>query len=190
MNKLIIGLFGEKGGGKETFTQLLTKVLPNKKIAGIRTSLILKKTLLLWNLPDIRENYSTLVINMEQQFGPGALARANKKLIEEIDADIVVVDGIRREPEVELVKSFDPHILVYLTAEAKVRFERLKSRGEKINERNMSFAQFQAEEALATEQLITQMGQKADIKIVNNGQIAEFKQSVQKFAEEVLPQYF
>ncbi|OGE31699.1 hypothetical protein A2631_00960 [Candidatus Daviesbacteria bacterium RIFCSPHIGHO2_01_FULL_44_29] len=183
-DKFVIGLFGEKGSGKETFTELLKEILPNKKIQGVRTSAILMKTLKTWGLPDIRENYSKLVISMEQTFGAGSLARANKQLIDREEADIVVIDGIRRQPEVDLVKSFPRHCLLYLTADPKLRFARLKSRQEKENEKNMTFEGFLAEESLPTEQFIPQMGQEADYRIENNGQIERFKDQIKDFCQK------
>lgn len=184
--KKVIGIFGEKGSGKETFTQLLKELLPGKKVQGVRTSEILKQTLLFWNLPDVRENYSMLVTNMERVFGPGTLAKANSKLIDNSDADIIVVDGIRRQPEVDLVKSFPGSILIYLTTNSQVRFERIKARGERENERSMTHEEFIEEESLPTEQYFDQMKEMADLTLENSEDLEEFRQTIHEFVLKYL----
>lgn len=178
---IVIGVIGEKGSGKETFANLLAEILPHKKVLGIATSNILKQTLSLWDLPDIRENYTKLVISMEEVFGAGTLARANKKLIEQSDAEIVVVDGLRRYPEIDLIRSFPQNYLVYLTASPQVRFERIKNRAAKENETSMSFENFMQEENLETERLIKEMAKGADYTIENNEGLEEFKQKINGF---------
>lgn len=183
---IVIGVIGEKGSGKETFANLLAEILPHKKVLGIATSNILKQTLSLWDLADIRENYTKLVISMEEVFGAGTLARANKKLIEGSDAEIVVVDGLRRYPEIDLIRSFPQNYLVYLTASPQVRFERIKNRSAKENETSMSFEQFLAEENLATEHLIKEMAKGADYTIENNEGLEEFKNTIQRFTQSKL----
>lgn len=184
--KVVIGVLGEKGSGKETFTNLLKKLLPDKKIELVRTSDAMRKTLDLWNLPVIRENYSKLVIEMEKTFGEGTLARAAHSMIDKSTADIVIVDGIRRIPELDLVRSFQKNFLIYITADVKVRFERIISRGEKSNEKEMTFENFLKEESLETEQLIYKMGKTADLKLENNGSLSKFRISVNDFCNKNL----
>ncbi len=184
---IVIGVIGEKGSGKETFGTLLAEILPDKKVVGIATSNILKQTLALWNLADIRENYTKLVVSMEQIFGAGSLAKANRKLIEGSDAQIVVVDGLRRYPEIDLIRSFPQNYLVYLTASPQVRFERIKNRRERENETAMSFDLFLQEENLETEQLIKEMAKGADYTIENNEGLEEFKSGIEKFTRRFTP---
>ena len=184
--KIVIGVLGEKGSGKETFTTLLRELLPEKEIELVRTSDAMRKTLELWGLPVIRENYSKLVLEMEKTFGEGTLAKAAHLSVDKSSADIVVVDGIRRLPELDLVRLFPKNFLIYVTADVKVRFERIVSRGEKSNEKQMSFEDFLKEESLPTEQLISEMGEQADIKIENNGGLSSFKVKVNDFCSNNL----
>lgn len=183
----IIGLVGEKGSGKDTFTHFLQDLIKQKKISHIRFSDLLKHTLKLWDLPMTRSNLQKMAQFLEEGFGPGTVARGIEVQIQKTDADIIILDGIRWKPDVELLKKFPSRTLVYITADPKLRFQRLKSRGEKDGEAGMSFKQFQKEEQAKNELLIPQIGGSADYKITNNTLIEDFKAEVEKFVNSKLP---
>jgi dephospho-CoA kinase len=179
----IIGLVGEKGSGKDTFAKYLQEI-SEKKIAHIRFSDLLKQTLKLWDLPLTRANLQKLAQVLEN-FGAGTVAHGLEKQIQETDAEIIILDGIRWKPDVELLQKFPEHKLVYITADPKLRFERLKSRGEKIGESEMTYEQFLEEERAPNELLIAEIGSEADAKIENNGPIEEFDEDIRKFYESL-----
>lgn len=174
----IIGLVGEKGSGKDTFAKYLSEI-SEKKITHIRFSDLLKETLKLWDLPITRANLQKLAQVLED-FGSGTIAHGIEKQIENTTADIIILDGIRWAPDVELLEKF-PHKLVYITADPKLRYERLKTRGEKDGEKDMSYEQFLEEERAPNELLISEIGSKADLKIENNNSIEEFDQKIRDF---------
>jgi dephospho-CoA kinase len=180
----IIGLVGEKGSGKDTFAKYLTEI-SDKKISHIRFSDLLKQTLKLWDLPITRANLQKLAQVLED-FGSGTVAHGLEKQIKETEAEIIILDGIRWKPDVELLNKFPEHKLVYITADPKLRFERLKSRGEKIGESEMSYEQFLEEESAANELLIPEIGSQADVKIENNGSIEQFDEEIKNFCASFL----
>lgn len=218
--KLVIGLVGEKGSGKQTFVNFLkniafTSVIPsdneesqdykntvstdsssdsvgtqndNKEliIRQVRFSDILAQTLLIWDIPNTRENLQKLSIAMKNSFGQEALAHAAEFNIENETADIIILDGARRESEVEIIKKQTPSLLVYITADQKLRFERLKNRSEKVGETGLSLEQFMKEETVETETLIPKLGKQADVKIENNGTLEEFKKKIQDFYDQYI----
>lgn len=175
----IIGLVGEKGSGKDTFAKYLQEI-SDKTVAHIRFSDLLKQTLKLWDLPITRANLQKLAQVLED-FGTGTVAHGLEKQIQNTKADIIILDGIRWKPDVKLLKKFPKHLLVYITADPKLRFERLKSRGEKDGEAEMSFEQFSEEEKAPNELLIPEIGSGADYKIENNSSIENFEKEVKKF---------
>lgn len=180
----IIGLVGEKGSGKDTFSKYLTEI-SNKKISHIRFSDLLKQTLKLWDIEPSRANLQKLAQVLED-FGSGTVAHGLEKQIESTQADIIILDGIRWKPDVELLRKFPNHKLIYITADPKFRYERLKNRGEKIGESEMTYAQFSEEEKAPNELLIPQIGSEADIKIENNGTIEEFDQKIEVLCSKIL----
>lgn len=171
----VIGLVGEKGSGKQTFVNILKSLYPDKNIRQVRFSDILAQTLMIWDIPNTRPNLQKLAIIMNDAFGTQALAKAARFSIEGDRADIIVFDGVRTKDEEKLVKSFKNSILLYITAPAKLRFERLKKRSEKIGETGLSFEQFSLEEKSKRETQVPEIGQRADIKIENKGTLEEFK---------------
>ncbi len=181
---LLIGLVGEKGSGKDTFSKYLTEI-SNQKISHIRFSDLLKETLKLWNIEVSRANLQKLAQVLEE-FGEGTVAKGIEKQLKNVNADIVILDGIRWKPDLTLLKKFPNHKLIYITADPKLRFERLKSRGEKIGESEMSYEQFLEEEKAPNELLISEIGVEADIKIENNGTIEEFDLKIEELCSSLL----
>lgn len=179
--KLVIGLVGEKGSGKETFTRLLKEVVPDKKIAHIRFSDILRETLVAWDLPTTRENLQKIAVVMKNGFGPGTLSHAVYQKVSSFNADIVLLDGVRWESDEQLIRKFDKNLMIYITADLMLRYERLKIRKEKADEEDTSFEQFMREEKAENELLIPIIGKRANIKIENNSSLVEFKQKISEF---------
>lgn len=183
--KLVIGLVGEKGSGKDTFVKIFKKNAKDKKVVDLRFSDLLLETLNLWDIPATRGNLQLLAVVMNEGFGEGTLANAIKKRIEKIDADVILLSGIRWKEDVELVRAFSKNLLIYITANVKKRYERLKDTSKKVGEKNVSFAQFMKEEKAKNELLIPKIGSKADYKIVNNGTLEEFKLQVKKLVNDL-----
>ncbi len=183
--KLVIGLVGEKGSGKQTFVNFI-RLVQDYSIRQIRFSDILGQTLVLWDIPNTRENLQQLSIAMKDSFGQEALAHAAEFNIENETADIIILDGARRESEIEIIRKQTPNLLVYITANQNLRFERLKNRSEKVGETGLSHEQFMKEETVETETLIPQLGAKADVKIENNGSLEEFKKQVERLYNATL----
>ena len=185
MNKLIIGLVGEKGGGKGSFVASFEKIAKDKKIEKVNFSDVLKETLILWDLPISRQNLTKLSVSMNDVFGPGTLTHVTTKRISNSTADIVFLDGVRWKSDLEFIRGLPNSLLIYITADPKIRFERTRARKEKAGEEKTSFEQFLREEKLQTELLIPEIGKTADFTITNNGTLEEFKNQVKNFYREV-----
>lgn len=186
-SKIFIGLVGEKRGGKETFTKLFREILPDKNIASVRFSDVLYETLNLWSIPATRENLQKLAVIMKTNngFGEGALTKAIYERILRLDADIVIVDGVRWRTDVELIRKFPKNLLVYITADAKLRYKRQLKSSEKANEEHATFAQFMKEEQAENEILIPEIGKSADYKIENNSTLKDLKLKVIEFTKSL-----
>lgn len=184
---MVIGLVGEKGGGKGAFTELLKQLLPNLKFAYVRFSDVLTDTLKVWDINPTRENYQKLSVAMRNAFGEGSLTRATHRRVSDVDADIVILDGIRWQADAALLRSLPNNVLVYITADAQIRYERSKTRKEKIGEDQTTFEQFMAEEKAETEKLIPEIGKTANVIIQNNGSKLEFLRKIKIFRDTRLP---
>lgn len=185
----VIGLIGEKGSGKQTFVNFLKEITEQKKndivVRQVRFSDILAQTLMIWDLPNTRSNLQKLSLIMEDGFGQSSLANAAKFSIEGDRADVVIFDGIRRQSELDLVKNMPGSILIYITADQKLRYERLKLRSEKVGETGLTFEQFLKEEKSKAEINIPALGKIAKIKLENNGSLEQFKSSILKIWQDL-----
>jgi len=194
--QLVIGLVGEKGSGKQTFVNFLKKIATLRQAQGklprndkeevlnirqVRFSDILAQTLMIWDIPITRSNLQKLSLVINDAFGQSALANAARFSIEGDSADIIIFDGIRRPEELNLVKGLKNNILIYISAKQDLRYQRLKTRSEKVGETGLTFEQFLEEENSPAEKNIPSLGKKANLKIENNGSLEEFKKSVEDF---------
>ncbi len=185
--KIVLGLCGENGSGKETFVKLLQALDPNLKIEHIRSSGFLKETLDLWDIPASRSNLQNLAIIMDAQYGKGSVSRAIYKKIVDSEADVVIFDGMRWLTDVEVMRRFPTSYLIYITADSKARYERLKRRNEKVGESTTPYLQFLTEEKAKTEVYISQISSQADFKIDNNGSLDDFRACVQEIYGTIRP---
>jgi dephospho-CoA kinase len=181
--RILIGLVGEKGGGKGTFAKVLAEHVQGMHVERVGFGDFLKRGLAIWNLPDTRENLQKLSIAMNGVFGPDTLANAVRPSLAEHPADILVLDGVRWEADVRLVRSFPENFLVYITADPNVRYERTRLRKEKEGEGSATFEEFMAQEQVQTETLIPAIGKQADFSIINHAGLEEFGRQVQHFID-------
>lgn len=177
--KIVIGLVGEKSGGKGAFQKLLVELINNQyRIAHVRFSDVLLETLKLWGIENSRPNLQKLSPAMVRAFGEGVLTRVVKKRIENLDVDIVILDGVRWFSDLEMLRQLPDNILIYITADAKKRHQRSQARKEKVGEENTTFEQFMKEEQAETEKYIPKIGARADYKITNNGNLEKLRQEI------------
>lgn len=187
----IVGVVGQIGSGKGTFTTFLKAAAAPKSVAYIRFSDILVRTLDLWGIPLTRANLQNLAIIMDREYGKGSVTRATEQAIRKESSDIIVVEGVRWKQDVPMISSFEKSLLVYITADPKIRFERIKKRsasgpeglrpGGKVGESDISYQQFEQEEKAGTEIEIPEIGANADFKIENNGSLDEMRLKVEAF---------
>lgn len=195
MTRIVIGITGEKGGGKETVGDILkTLVLQDVRIGRLlyeikqtrfsrhRFSDIINESLTLWHLSQTRENQQKFGQMMNIGFGEGTLANAVRARVMSGDAPIIVVDGIRRASEEEMIRSIPGSVVLYVTAPVEVRYGR--PRLSRPGEHEKTFEQFLREEAAPTEIEIPTIGARADYKIENMGSRKELGGVVREWYEK------
>ena len=191
MNRpLIIAVVAEKGAGKGLFIDIVRELSPDKKVASVRFSDIWREILHLLNKEESRENISNLATAIRALFhDDGVLVAAMESRLTTMQADIIILDGLRKQEEVEPLVRKQNGILLSITASPEARFQRRREHAETTDERGMDWEQFMRQEQLAPEISIRTIGETmAGATIENNGTVEEFKQKIKQFMEaHVLP---
>ncbi len=180
---LIIATVAEKGAGKGLFIRLVQRLMPEQKIVAVRFSDIWREILHLLDKEESRENISNLATAIRGLFhDDGILVRAMQKRLAALDADIIILDGLRKEEEFWPLVRERNGILVYIAASPETRFARRRDHAETTDERGMSWEQFMHQENIATEITIRHIGETmADAAIENNGTVEEFEEKIKQF---------
>ena len=181
--KTVLGLVGEIGSGKSTFVRIVEELIPETKIAHFKSSDILAAILEILNKPATRKNLQKLPEILSELFDDDVISEAIFARISQSDADICVFDGVRWPSDVEVLRRFPNNFLIYITADARTRYSRVKSRKDKLEEADLTFAQFLQADLSQTEIFIPKIGENADIKISSGDTIDSFFEDIKNFVE-------
>lgn len=182
MPKLIIGLVGQAGCGKGTAADLLRKEYG----AGyVRFSGILGDMIERLGVEKSRDNFIKLSESLRHDFGEDVLSHAVEKDVVSSSQDIVVVDGIRRLDDIVALEPLPQFKLLAIDVPAKLRFERMKKRGEKSTEAGMTWEKFLEEDQAPTEVTIPEVMGRAWRTLRNDGTREEFETLVRQTMQDL-----
>lgn len=163
MKRIIIGLVGETGSGKDTVANYLQEKYgvrlmrfadPIKEVLGILFEKFSK------------EDQQWLYLKLKERFGGAVLCNALRKKVENAEG-IIVINGMRMPEDYDFIKSFENSYILYITGDQKLRWQRVFNRGEKTDD-HVDFEKFQEIEKAETEVHIPEIGAKADFTIKND----------------------
>ncbi|MCX6723733.1 MAG: AAA family ATPase [Candidatus Staskawiczbacteria bacterium] len=174
--KKIIGLTGEIGSGKDTFCGYVKENYKN--VFVLRFSDALTDVLKIFFDSVKREDQQWLSPLLKQRFGEDILVRALTKKANSIGDGIIILNGVRAGAEAKAIRDAGGKI-VYVTADQKTRWERVKTRGEKADD-DVPFEKFLELEKAETEIQISKIGKQADYKLENNGSKEDFYKEIKK----------
>lgn len=176
--KLVLGLVGRIGSGKTAVSEYLQE---NYGAREHRFSQILMDILDRLNLPHERAHLQNLGKSLRAELGPDVIVNTFKHDLEKDQSDVLIVDGIRYENEVNMLKEKNG-VLIFVTASPEVRYERAVARGEK-GETRMTYEQFLESEKAETEKHIEMIKESADYVIDNSGTLDELYEKVDRIME-------
>jgi dephospho-CoA kinase len=81
------------------------------------------------NLEPTGPNLGKLMLELREKNGPGAVAELVKPEIENSKSNVIIIDGIRSSPEIEVLKNYGKVKLLAIHASTNTRFEFLQNRG-------------------------------------------------------------
>ena len=81
------------------------------------------------NLESTRENLGKLMLELREKNGPGAIAELVKSHIELSNANVILIDGVRSNNEIQVLRKFGIVKLLAIHASTDTRFDFLQKRG-------------------------------------------------------------
>ena len=183
MKKKIIGLVGETGSGKDTFCQYVEKRW-KEPVFWFRFSDPLTEVLKIFFDEVKKEDQQWLGRVLRERFGNDILAKTVGKRIKKIKEGVIIFNNIRYWEEFEMIKKLGGKI-IYITADPKIRWQRVKIRGEKKDD-FVSYKKFLEMGKAKTEILIPEIGEKANFEIGNNNSKKIFYQEIEKIITKLI----
>ena len=81
------------------------------------------------NLEATRENLGKLMLELREKNGPGAIAELVQPQIESSVSDVILIDGVRSNDEIQVLRKFGTVKLLAIHASTDTRFDFLQKRG-------------------------------------------------------------
>lgn len=81
------------------------------------------------NLESTRDNLGKLMLELREKNGPGAIAELVRPQIESSIADVILIDGVRSNDEIKVLRNFGTVKLLAVHASTDTRFNFLQKRG-------------------------------------------------------------
>jgi len=75
------------------------------------------------NLESTRENLGKLMLELREKNGPGAIAELVKPQIESSTSNVILIDGVRSNDEIQVLKKYGTVKLLAVHASTDTRFE-------------------------------------------------------------------
>ena len=125
MGKLIVCLTGMPGAGKST----IAEGLKLKGYDTINMGNTVREEAKRRNLEPTRSNLGKLMLKLREENGAGAIAELIVPEIEHSKSNVILIDGIRSNDEIEILKKFGNVKLLAIHASTDTRFDFLQKRG-------------------------------------------------------------
>ncbi|EKD42923.1 MAG: hypothetical protein ACD_72C00532G0003 [uncultured bacterium] len=183
--KIILGFVGDLAGGKGTVCKYLKE---KHGVNSYRFSTMLRDILNRIYLPVSRENLQVLSTLLRENFSQDVMSRVIKEDVINDPLEIVAVEGIRRPSDITYLQELDGFCLIYITADPKIRWQRMVLRNENAGDVDKTLEQFLQEEQAEADKMIKELGQKAKYTINNDGTIEEFYQNMENILNELKTQ--
>lgn len=179
-NKIILGFVGDLAAGKGT----LAAYLKEKHGCNVyKFSTMLRDVLKRLYIDHTRENLQELSRLLREQFGQDLMSKVIAHDVSNDPNHLVVVDGIRRPTDITYLQQISGFHLIYVTADSKIRWERLVKRNENPGDDQKTYEEFLKDEQAEADHLIKELGTQAEDTINNDGPIEALYASMDALLE-------
>ncbi len=181
MNKIIFGLVSQMAGGKETVKKYLEE---NYQAKSCRFSSIMRDILDRLYLDKSRDNFQKLSTVLRQVYGEDILAQSITKEVKSLEANIIVVDGVRRQADIKFLKELDNFYLIAIEAEAEIRYKRLVMRAENVGDSEKTYEDFLSDHNQEADKQIPDVMKTADFVVNNDGSLKDLYSQIDKLIKD------
>lgn len=182
MPQVIIGVAGEIASGKDTAGHYIAE---KYQALSLRFSQPLRDTLDRLQLPQNRENMSRLSLHLRKAFGEDILSKVILAEAEKSTSELVVVDGVRRLPDIIHMETDEHFRFIYVDATPETRYERLIKRRQNTDDATKTPAQFEKDTLLESESQIRDLKSRADFVINNDGTLEELQKQIDEVIAKI-----
>jgi dephospho-CoA kinase len=180
--KIILGFVGDLASGKGTVCKYLSEKYSTN---AYRFSTMLRDILKRVYIENTRENLQNLSTVLRANFGQDLMSRVIAEDVKNDPKDIVAVEGIRRPTDITYLEKTPGFHLIYITADPKIRWERLVKRNENPGDDKKTYEQFLKDEQAEADRMIKELGSKAEYTITNNGGFEDFYGQMEKILNQI-----
>ena len=132
MPKIVVCLTGMPGAGKST----ISKGLKSKGLETINMGDAVRAEAKKRNIEPTGENLGKLMLELRDENGPGAIAELIKNQIVNSKSDVIIIDGIRSNAEIQILREIANIKLLSVNASSERRFNFLTNRGRTDDPKN------------------------------------------------------
>ena len=180
--KIILGLVGEMAAGKTTVTNYLKE---KHGAVTFRFSDMLRDILKRIHVEPLRNHLQNLSTFLRQTYGEDIMSKVIAKDVEESDAPIIITEGIRRPTDITHLKQLPGFYIIVISADERIRFERITKRSENPDDQKKTWNEFQREGQQESEQKIKEIAAEADYRVDNNGTVEELHKQIDIILEKI-----
>ncbi len=182
MPKIIIGVAGEVASGKDTVGKYIAE---KYQALALRFSQVLRDILDRMNLEQSQENMGRLSMHLRKAFGEDILSKGLIVEAAKSDKDIVVVDGVRRLPDIMQMQASEGFYFIYVEASPEKRYERLTQRHQNSDDSGKTLVQFEKDALLEAESQIRDLKEHADFVVNNDGTLEELQKQIDDIVTKI-----
>jgi dephospho-CoA kinase len=178
----VIGFVGLPGSGK-------SEVLNAIKDLGVIITMgdVVRNEVRERNIDPSDENLGKIAQELREAFGPEIIAEKCEKLIRNLDANVIFIDGLRSNAEVKVFRKSWKFPVIAVVLDNKTRFERLSKRGrpddpktlEDLRERDLREISFGLKDVIDT----------ANYKIDNTDPKIEVQKKIRELVLNIIDNY-
>ncbi len=181
MAKLILGFTGEMVSGKGTVAKYVCDKYGSN---SYRFSSMLRDILSRVYLEHSRENMQKLSSTLRGTFGEDVMAKSISLDVQNDAGEIVVIDGIRRLPDIKYLQDLPNFKLVYIDADIEIKHKRLLERNENVDDSTKTLEQFKEDHKGEAETQIRGLKEYSQYVIDNDGTLENFYAQIDKIIKE------